>query len=241
MRIDKKSPIPAYYQLKNLITEKIKSGEYTSGALLPSEREFVEKLGISRMTVRHAMNELVSENILYREKGKGTFVSMAKIEQTNIMSFSEIALRRGMTPVTQVLKISEVEPPEEIPAVLGLGRDERIYELKRLRMADNIPVAIEHNFLPCKYFPGLDELDLTSSLYGIIENKYSHTISYMDTNIEALTPDTDTAASLNMPSSTPVLYISGTIYTDSGIKLLHERSIYRSDKFKYNVRVYREK
>ncbi len=89
MHIDKKSPIPVYYQLMNIIMEKIKSGEYSVGSLIPSERDLSELLGISRMSVRQALHHLVNEGLLTREKGKGTFVTKMKFEQRNIMSFSE--------------------------------------------------------------------------------------------------------------------------------------------------------
>ncbi len=71
MHVDKKSPIPVYYQLKNIVLKKIQNGEFSAGSLIPSERDLGESLNISRMTVRQALNQLVSEGVLYREKGKG--------------------------------------------------------------------------------------------------------------------------------------------------------------------------
>jgi len=238
MYIDKKSPIPAYYQLKNKILEKINSGEYIENSLIPSERELSELLGISRMTVRQALNQLVSQGILCREKGKGTFVAKSKIEQKNIMSFSDTVKKKGMVPTTQVLRLEKEEAPDEIKEILKLKDSEPIYIIKRLRLANNKPVGIEENFIPEKYCPSLDKFDLTGSLYNLLKEEYSHTIYYLENTIEAAKPSKEEKELLDIPSSVPILKISSTVFTTSDLKLLYEKSIYRSDEYKYNIRVY---
>ena len=93
--IDKNSPIPAYYQIKQIILEKINNSEWKVGQCIASERELSEAYGVSRMTVRQALGELVQEGILLREKGKGTFVCEPKVTQKDMMSFSEIISKSG--------------------------------------------------------------------------------------------------------------------------------------------------
>ena len=88
MWIDKKSPIPAYYQLKKILLKKIEEGQFTVGSMIPSERDLSQTYGISRMTVRQALSQLVADGLLHREKGRGTFVSPVKLVLINIMSFS---------------------------------------------------------------------------------------------------------------------------------------------------------
>lgn len=114
MFIDKRSPIPAYYQLKAIILDKIREGEYRADEIIPSEREFSDSLNISRMTVRQALNQLVAEGVLYREKGKGTFVSKPKFEQRNIMSFSDLVRKKGLNPSTKILNFEKIKPSVEI-------------------------------------------------------------------------------------------------------------------------------
>ncbi|MCS4585722.1 GntR family transcriptional regulator [Clostridium perfringens] len=92
--IDKNSPIPVYYQLKEMIKEKIADGTWQVGQCIASERELTEAYGVSRMTVRQALGELVQEGLLVREKGKGTFVCEPKVKQEDMMSFSEIIKKR---------------------------------------------------------------------------------------------------------------------------------------------------
>lgn len=238
MYIDKKSPIPVYYQLKSIILDKIKTGDYPEDGLIPSERELSDTLGISRMTVRQALSQLVAEGVLYREKGKGTFVAKPKLEQRNIMSFSETVSKRGMVPTTKVLHFSREEATEELAAILGIKEKESVYNIKRLRLADNIPVAIEEDFIPEKFCPHIDKFDLTGSLYRILKDNYSHNMHFGDNVVEAAKPSKIEKELLNLPSGTPVLNVTSVMVTDSGLKLFYEKSVYRSDEYKYSIRVF---
>lgn len=241
MHIDKKSPIPVYYQLRNIILNKIKSTEYSEEGLIPSERELSELLGISRMTVRHALSQLVNEGFLYREKGKGTFVAKKKIVQVNITSFSETVKRRGLIPSTEILYFNKNVENHDIKKILDLEIDEPLYNLKRLRLANLKPIGIEEVFLPEKYFHEFEKHDLTSSLYSIIRDKYSHTISYIDNTIQAENPTKEEKILLKITSNTPILKVSGIRYSVEGIKLFYQNDIYRSDEYDYNVRIFMNK
>ena len=241
MYVDKKSPIPVYYQLKNLILKKIQDGEFPVGSLIPSERDLSENLKISRMTVRQALNQLVAEGVLSREKGRGTFVVRTMLEQRNIMSFSELVRMKGLVPTTRVLHFCRTEAGDDLNGILDLKNGEKIYILKRLRLASGIPIAIEEEFIPEKYCPGLEKFDMTASLYRLIKEEYKYTINYVDSVIEALKPAREERELLNVSMHVPVLKVSGVNYTDTDIKLFYERSVYRSDEYKYNVRVYLNK
>jgi GntR family transcriptional regulator len=238
MFVDKKSPIPAYYQLKNIILKKIHSGEYAEGRLIPSERDLGESFSISRMTVRQALNQLVMEGVLNREKGRGTFVSHSKLEQKNIMSFSEAVRRKGLEPSTRVLHFSSDAAGEDLQEVLGLKNGEKVYVLRRLRLAGGTPVGIEEDFIPVKYCPDMEDFDLTGSLYKLIKEQYSHEITYVDNVVEAARPTKEERELLEIPPSVPVLRVTGLNYTETGIKLFHERSTYRSDEYKCSMRIY---
>lgn len=238
MFVDKKSPIPAYFQLKNIILKKIQSGEYAEGSLIPSERDLGETFSISRMTVRQALNQLVMEGVLNREKGRGTFVSRSKLEQKNIMSFSDAVRLKGLVPSTHVLHFSCDAAGEDLQASLGLKGGERVYVLRRLRLADDTPVGIEEDFIPEKYCPNLDQYDLTASLYKLIKERYSYEISYVDNVVEASKPTREERELLQIVSNVPVLRVTDDNYTDTGIKLFHERSVYRSDEYKCSMRIY---
>jgi GntR family transcriptional regulator len=241
MFIDKTSPIPVYYQLKNIILKKIKSGEFLEGGIIPSERELGDSLNISRMTVRQALNQLVQEGILYREKGKGTFVAKSKIVQRNIESFSETVKQRGLEPSTEIIYFGKNENNERIRELLELKEMEALYYLKRLRLASNVPIAIEEVFMPEKHFPEFEKHNLTSSLYTLIREEYSYILNYIDNTIQAAKPSNEEKILFKISTTIPVLKISGIRYSSSGIKLFYGNDTYRSDEYDYNVRIYMNK
>ncbi len=238
MYIDKKSPIPAYFQLKKMILEQIRGGEYPEGSLIPSERDLGESLGISRMTVRQALNQLVSEGVLYREKGKGTYVSKSKIKQKNIMSFSETVRNRGLIPSTQVLRFEKVLNRADIREILELQEDEGLYGIKRLRLANELPIGIEEVFIPERYCPHLENHDLKMSFYILLKEQYSLVVSSMDCSVDAAKATTEEKKLLGLTNAVPVLCITSISYNDSGMKLFYEKDTYRSDEYNYNVRIH---
>lgn len=239
MHLDKNSPIPAYFQLKNIILKKIQSGEYAVGSLIPSERDLGESFGISRMTVRQALNQLVQEGVLNREKGRGTFVSRSKLEQKNIMSFSEAVRRKGLAPSANVLHFGLEDAAEEVLDALGLKGGEKVYVLRRLRLAGGVPVGIEEDFLPQRYCPGFEKLDLTGSLYRLIKEQYDYAVHYMDNVIEASRPTREEKELLGMGGGVvPVIRVTGVNFTASGMRLFFERAVYRSDEYKCSMRIY---
>ncbi len=238
MRIDKKSPVPVYYQLKNIILEKIKEGKYLNGDLIPSERELSESLSISRMTVRQALNQLVAEGVLFREKGKGTYVSRSKIIQRNIMSFTETVTSRGLVPSTAVLHFGKTGDRQDINVLLELKLGQSVYNIRRLRFADRIPIAIEEVFIPEQYCPNLENCNLESSLYRLLNEKYSLSVYFMDSTIQAAKAKKDEKKLLNLPDGIPVLRITSINYNETGKKLFYEKDFYRSDKYDYQARIF---
>ncbi len=236
--LDKQSPIPVYYQLKNIILEKIRDGYYQAGNLIPSERDLSNTFGITRMTVRQAVNQLVSEGILYREKGKGTYVSKTKLEQKNIMSFSETVKGMGLIPSTRVLHFQKKKPQDFIRELLEIDTDEDIYEVERLRLADNEPVAIETDFFPSGLFPDFKRHDFTSSLYDIIHNGYGFTVYSINSVIESSMPSPEEKKLLGISDDNlPVLRVTGVNYSQTDVILFYEECVYRSDKYKYNLNI----
>src|SRR5438270_13113239 len=113
--IYRNSPLPRYYQLKEIMRDRIRSGEWKPGDLIPSERELGEQYGISRMTARQAITDLVNEGLFYREQGKGTFVSQRKITQQliHLTGFTEDIRARGQRPSTKVISAAMQAADEE--------------------------------------------------------------------------------------------------------------------------------
>ncbi len=238
MILNKNSSIPVYHQLKEIIHKRIQSGEYVEGGIIPSERDFAKDFGISRMTVRQALNQMVAEGSLVREKGRGTFVAKHKIQQKNISSFSETVRAKGMVPSTRVLHFKKENAGDEISSILNVSKDEQVYVVKRLRLANEIPVGLEQVYIPVSLCPDLESHQLEASLYQLIDEKYGISIHYMDNIIEASVTTSDERKLLNISTSTPVLRITGVSFTSDGRKFSYERDIYRADQYSYNVRIF---
>lgn len=239
MQIDKKSPVPIYYQLKQIILLKIKNGEWLPDMAISSERELSDMFGVSRMTIRQAINELVNEGVLYRERGKGTFVCSPRIEQSDVMSFTEAAINQGFEASTIVKKFDIKIPGPNILEKLSLGRDDKVYYIQRLRKINGQIIGIEDNYLPVNYAENLHPEDLSGSLYKLLMEKYEYSVSHVQTSLEAIIPPADKLKLFQAGETVPLLKVTSIHITDRNLKLYYEESIYRSDKFVLNVNIYR--
>lgn len=232
--LDKQSPIPIYIQIEEQLRARIKAGEFEAGTAIPSERELTESFGVSRMTLRQAVTNLVNDGLLYREKGRGTFVAIPKVEQplNGLTSFTEDMKARGMTPSNQLIEFKEIDPEADIAGELELQSGEKVFSVKRIRYADDKPMAIERTFLPVKLFPHLTEEALKGSLYSIIEEQQLR-ISHASQRMEAALVKKEDAELLKISLSSPVLCIERLSYLGGGIPFELVRSIYRADRYKF--------
>lgn len=232
--LDKQSPIPIYIQIEEQLRARIKAGEFEAGTAIPSERELTESFGVSRMTLRQAVTNLVNDGLLYREKGRGTFVAIPKVEQplNGLTSFTEDMKARGMTPSNQLIEFKEIDPEADIAGELELQSGEKVFSVKRIRYADDKPMAIERTFLPVKLFPHLTEEALKGSLYSIIEEQQLR-ISHASQRMEAALVKKEDAELLKISLSSPVLCIERLSYLGDGIPFELVQSIYRADRYKF--------
>ncbi|ELK44456.1 GntR family transcriptional regulator [Halobacillus sp. BAB-2008] len=239
--LDKKSPLPMYYQIEEDIKGKIESGLFGVGKTIPSERELSEQYGVSRMTVRQAVSNLVNEGALYREKGKGTFVSERKIEQplTGMTSFTEDMKKRGMTATSRLIGFSVISAPPDIARKLHLEQGEEVYEIQRIRFADGKPMAVEQTFLPIALVPGVDESIVMGSLYEHIEENHDYKIDKATQVIEATTADQEQSELLAIPYGAAVLHIERLSVLTNGTPFEVVKSSYRADRYKFISEIHR--
>lgn len=232
--LDKQSPIPIYIQIEEQLKARILAGEFGVGTAIPSERELTESFGVSRMTLRQAVTNLVNDGLLYREKGRGTFVASPKVEQplNGLTSFTEDMKARGMVPSNKLIHFKRVMPEADIAGELGLGSGDEVFSVKRIRYADDKPMAIERTFLPVKLFRHLTEEALKGSLYSIIEEQQLR-ISHASQRMEAALVKKEDAELLKIGMPSPVLCIERLSYLEDGIPFELVRSIYRADRYKF--------
>nr|WP_253957873.1 GntR family transcriptional regulator [Metabacillus halosaccharovorans] len=231
-----------YYQLEEQIKKTIETEELQPGDALPSERELSESYQISRMTVRQAITNLVNKGYLFREKGKGTFVSSQKFEQNlqGLTSFTEDMKARNLVPGSKLLHFEIYPADKDIRATLSLKDEELIYKIKRLRLANNEPIAVETSYLPVNLVPGLTPDILASSLYTYIENELELTIGHASQTVEAAIVDAEDQQHLNIHKDVPVLLIQRETFLENGTPLELVRSSYRADRYKFKIDIERK-
>lgn len=233
--LNKKIPIPLYYQLKQHFIERIDRGELKPGEFIPSERELSEQFEISRMTVRQALQELVVEGRLIREKGKGTTIAQPKISQAllKLTSFSEDMLNRGMEPGADVVDVSAKKATSSIQQKLHLSEDDLVLVVTRLRMADDTPMALETTHLPLTRFTGLEDADFNNmSIYEHIKERYNMVASSASQTIEVGLPRSSEIALLQTDQNVPVLLIERVTFDEQGEPIEFVKSVYRGDRYK---------
>lgn len=233
--LDKQSPVPIYYQLEEIIKNKIENRMLQPDEMIPSEREYAERFEVSRMTVRQAITNLVNNGYLYRLKGKGTFVQKQKIEQRlqGLTSFSEEMVMRGLTPSTKLLEYDIIFAGVELASKLAIQQNEEVYKLKRLRLADNIPMALETAHFSKKLFPNLTEQIARGSIYDYAENECHLNIDYATQEIEATVADGYESEALQLSKDSPTLTIYRLCYLDSGTPLEYVKTVFRADRYKF--------
>lgn len=240
-RLNRSVPVPLYYQLRQILEEAI--GHLTPGEAVPSELDLCKMFDLSRPTVRQAINELVQDGLLYRTKGKGTFVAEPKIPQeflTVLESFSDEMRRKGMAPSTRVLSLERSNVDERICSTLGIARGAPVARLARVRFADGEPIVTLTTYLPEERLPGILDADFAdASLYDLIENKYGYSISYADRSLEAWAAGAYEAELLHIPVGAPIQFIETTTYLEDGTPIEYSRAEYRGDRNRFRFRLSR--
>ena len=239
----KPGPLPRYHQLKELLRRRIGSGEWPPGTPIPSERELCAQYGISRMTARQALSELVNEGLLYREQGRGTFVGRPRISQQlmRLTGFTEDIRAREQRPGATVLA-AELWPADARTAeVLRVKPGQSVFRLRRLRSADGEPLAVETSVVA---FFGCERLlaeDLgAQSLYRVLETKFHLPLLEAEQEVEAGLAGEDEAALLQVAVGSPVLHTRRVTYTERNRPIEYATSVYRGDKYTFYARLVRD-
>ena len=171
-KLDKTTPVPLYFQLKELIIAEIKNGTYPKDSAIPTEKELSDMFDISRTTVRQAIAEMVQEGWLYRVKSKGTFVSQPKINQDFIQkleSYNDQIRRTGRTPHTEVLDFKVIQATPEVADRLKIQPEDKVIYLQRKRYADDDPIVVLKTYLPYERCSFVMEHDFEKeSLYSVL-------------------------------------------------------------------------
>jgi len=235
-RVDKRVPIPAYYQLKEIIRHKIVNKEWTPGDRIPSEKELGEVNHINRTTVRQAIMELCAEGLLYRAKGRGTFVARDKLERDlSDLNSVFLSLRASGHDIrVKVLKLDTIPASGTVSKKLNIQQDAKVIRLERLRFLDGKPFQLETSYIPFELCPELLHEDFTKdSLYFLLENTYGFTLHWAQMAIEAASADENNAKLLGVKRGFPLLSIEQVAYLEDGQAIQFLQASSRSDDYKY--------
>jgi GntR family transcriptional regulator, N-acetylglucosamine utilization regulator len=235
---DRSLPNPLYAQIKEILFERIRRAEWQPGTCIPTETELCQSFGVSRITVRRALSELVSEGYLERISGRGTFVSQPPINQSlkQLTSFTQDMQRRGQRPGAVVLSVQKIAAGSELATKLGIIVGETIILLKRLRLANDEPLAVETAHLPSRYFDGLEDEDLEGrSLYKLMRERFGIVPTRAVQKISAGACPDHEAELLYIPKKSPVLHIFRTTYDQAERVVEAVESFYRGDKYVFQA------
>jgi GntR family transcriptional regulator len=233
--LDRNSAIPLYYQIRVQLLEQIQSGKLSPGQPLPSEHEISIRLGVSRMTARQAVKSLCDEGIAYSRSGLGTFVSGIKQEKTStdLLSFTQEMKSRGCRPGSRVLSFGEGPADAEVAHALHLKLGAKVFCLRRVRLADAVPMGVESSFLPPALYPGLlESFEPRKSLYRALAELYGVRMLAADEVVEAALATPEQARLLGIKRAAAVFHLTRVSYAQNGRPVEFVRSIYRGDRWK---------
>jgi GntR family transcriptional regulator len=225
---------PLYEQAHAALAEMVEAGAYRPGSRLPSERMLGEALGVSRLTLRRALESLVAAGVLQRRSSRGWFVASGPVTgATNeLLSFARMALARGLVPSSRVLEQVVRPATLEEADILRVAPGAPVHDIERLRMLDGIPISVERSRIPVARAPWLADLDLrTASLYASLEERGLIPTS-ADYTIGVLDADERLAALLDVPAGKGLLLATGVTRDQLGKAFELAWAAYRADRYR---------
>lgn len=226
-------------QLRTGLLELIQQNE--NGGRLPNERELSERFDVARDTLRRCLQELENEGLLERKQGIGTFVAARPVvKEAKLMSFSEEMRQRGLTPSSKLLSTSTSLAGAKLAQRLNLVPGSAVLEVRRLRLANDEPMALETSYLAQSRLPNFDPSSLVNgSLYAVLEKQYGLDIRYASQQIQATVLNEKEAELLRVPPFSPALVVKRTTVLNTGELIEYAKSLYRADRYRLELNVAR--
>ncbi len=235
LTVDRRSPVPLYYQLAEQLEQAIATGQLSPGFKLDNEISMADQLGLSRPTMRRAIQELVDKGLLVRKRGVGTQVVHGRVRrELELTSLYDDLRATGQQPATKVL-VNQVEPaPAEVADELRIAEGDEVLRLERLRLADDEPLAVLRNWLPADVIAPTDEDLENGGLYQLIRGAGTH-VQIARQRIGARGATTQEARLLGGRKNDAVLTMQRTAYTDSGRAIEYGDHCYRPEAYSFEV------
>lgn len=241
--IDPYDAVPKYYQLASILRQKIEDGEWEPRASIPSERQLEVLYNISRTTVREAIDALVRQGFLYREHGRGTFVSPQKLQKglMELTSFSEDLIRRGMQPGQVIRSLERVVPSPRILQRLELAAGTSVLRIERVRLGDGVPIGLQTSYLALREDQTIsfEEMQAAGSLYRILQEKFQVIPTEAEETLEVTLATPEEARLLEIAPGAPLLLNQRLLFSQERKPVEFVKILYRGDRYQYYLRLVR--
>ncbi|HXP54334.1 MAG TPA: GntR family transcriptional regulator [Streptosporangiaceae bacterium] len=235
LRVDRNSPVPLYFQVAEHLEQLIESGELPTGSRLENEIDLADQLGLSRPTMRRAIQYLVDRGLLVRKRGVGTQVVQAKVRrQIELTSLYDDLEKNQRAPSTQVISFKREPLTEVLAPELGLPLGADVYVFERLRYADGEPLALLRNYVPAGLLP-MDAEDLEAhGLYDLLRAS-GITLRIARQSIGARAATAAEARALTETRGAPLLTMERVAYDDQGRTVEHGQHVYRASRYSFDL------
>lgn len=237
--IDRDAPLPLYHQLRQALLEPLERGRWKEGDPIPSEREICDTYGVSRITVRRAVNELVREGFLESYQGRGTFVARPKIQRqlSQLSSFSEEIAAAGLRAGSRLLSLRQEPAVGDVAAALRLPEGEWIWIVERLRLVDDEPtiVSVSHLRLPPHILLTPGHFQHDASLWAVLRAQ-GLVFARSESTIQAVRGNERESQLLGVQLDSPLLLVESITHSDEGMPIEYCRMVSRGDRYKYTVK-----
>lgn len=232
---------PTGEEVRRRIIAMVERGALQPGERLGAERELASTLGVSRSTLRQALASLEEAGIIRRVPGRGggTFVASAKVDRdlSRIVGVPSLLRDQGFTAGSRVVSVGVAPAGPDAAEVLHIGEGDFIVDLVRIRLADGVPMSLEHAMFPAELVPGLPEQDLSGSIYELIDEKYGLRPHEAIEHIEAVAAAPLEASILGVSAGSPLLSVSRATTDANGVCFEYSHDLFRADRTRVSVRV----
>lgn len=236
MKPDTFDSAPLYARVQATLLSEINEGRLAPGTQLPAEDQLISRFGVSRTTVRKAVENLVARGLVEIRRGKGTFVTQPKITQalTELTGFAEDMFMVGRHPSSRLLDKRIVTADEEVAQHLDLTPGAAVYRIERVRLADGIPMSFDETYLPVEIGEKVASNDLDAEpIFDLLENKYALPLIEAKYQLEAVVADKRVAKALDIEVGAAIFLIERTSFTNEQKPVDYEKLYYRGDAIRF--------
>jgi GntR family transcriptional regulator len=234
---------PLYSRVETVLANEITEGNLKVGDQLPTEDSLIARFEVSRITVRRAVQNLVSRGLVEIRRGKGTFVAAPKITQelTELSGFVEDMHALGRKPTARVISKEIVNADETVATQLALTKGERVVRIRRVRLADGIPLSFDETYLPLEIGKKIITNNLkVEPIFSLLERKYDVPLIEAEYKLDAVAAEAEVATALKVKQRSPIFRIERTAYSTGGRPVDYERLYYRGDLVRFVTRLVRK-